>query len=242
MIDQIAARHKLAVARIGLDPSMSTMDNPPRSFKLLGRELKLLKDVGPQLAAYKSNTSLIYALSPISAVGVVLWNDRQDSYARVVASFTTSHVFALDNMLTLPFDARALEKELDQRLAKLSQYRQRVKDQLFLDAHQIGARIASESNHTFFPKGMPSVLKLDAATFQRIATPQYVLKERQTLTSGRSVASYVDPVCYGLVGKKRNNVVLSFSRYARYYWDYEDGNFDPNRLHVVIHWGAGSIR
>jgi hypothetical protein len=139
MIDQIASRHKLAVARIGLDPSMSTMDNPPRSFKLLGRELKLLKDVGPQLAAYKSNTSLIYALSPISAVGVVLWNDRQDSYARVVASFTTSHVFALDNVLTSPFDAHSLEKELDQRLAKLGQYRQRVKDQLFLDAYQIGA-------------------------------------------------------------------------------------------------------
>lgn len=139
MIERIAARHKLVVARVGLDPRLNTMDNPPRSLKLLGKELELLKDVGPQLAAYQSSTSLIYALSPISAVGVVLWNDRQDSYARVVVSFTTSHVFALEGMLTSQFDARTLEKELDRRLAKLGQYRQRVKDQLFLDAYQIGA-------------------------------------------------------------------------------------------------------
>lgn len=70
-----------ATARIGLDPSLSTMDNPPRSLKLLGHTLKLLKDVGPQLAAYQSSDSLIYACSAMSAVGVVLWRDRQDSYA-----------------------------------------------------------------------------------------------------------------------------------------------------------------
>jgi len=147
MIDQIAAKHQLAIARVGIDHGMSTMDNPPRELKLLGHRLKLLKDAGVELEVYRSGDCLIYACSPASAVGVVLWNERNEqSYARVVVSFTTSHVFALGPMLVEQFDVRELEKELDKKLSGLHSYRARVKDQLLADAYRIGARVSSESD------------------------------------------------------------------------------------------------
>lgn len=140
MIDQIAARHKLAVARVGIDHDVSTIDNPPRELKLLGYRLKLLKDAGVELEVYRSNDCLIYARSQVSAAGVVLWNERNEqSYARVVASSMTSHIFALGPMLVDHFDVRELENELAKRLSSLTSYRARVKAQLHADAYRIGA-------------------------------------------------------------------------------------------------------
>jgi hypothetical protein len=128
-----------AHARVATDNAMISIDDPSPVLEAFGHRLMLLKPeaIKGQLDDYAYDSCNVYALSPSSDVGIILYYDRisSQSTARLVFNATASHVYVLGNRLKNGISRRALEKELDSRV--VGSARVRIIDALNDDAARI---------------------------------------------------------------------------------------------------------